>query len=136
MVSPRAYTNVEAPPGWPGSLPEFLVFNSLTTTFNLQQGVEFTYQSPLLGGRLEKGGVVLDFVFNEPPDLAINVQGEYYHYGMGSTISQNDVFIRAQMAGQGISLIFIDENDIYEDVDYYVRQALNYRDHSKLGGGR
>ena len=70
MVSPRAYTNVEAPPGWPGSLPEFLVFNSLTTTFNLQQGVEFTYQSPLLGGRIEKGGVVLDFVFNEPPDLA------------------------------------------------------------------
>ena len=136
MVSPRAYTNVEAPPGWPGSLPEFLVFNSLTTTFNLQQGVEFTYQSPLLGGRLEKGGVVLDFVFNEPPDLAINVQGEYYHYGMGSTISQNDVFIRAQMAGQGISLIFIDENDIYRDVDYYVRQALNYKDHSKLGGGR
>ena len=136
MVSPRAYTNVEAPEGWLGSLPEFLVFNSLTTTFNLQQGVEFTYQSPLLGGRLEKGGVVLDFVFNEPPDLAINVQGEYYHYGMGSTISQNDVFIRAQMAGQGIQLIFIDENDIYRDVDYYVRQALNYKDHSKLGGGR
>ena len=136
MVSPRAYTNVEAPPGWPGSLPEFLVFNSLTTTFNLQQGVEFTYQSPLLGGRLEKGGVVLDFVFNEPPDLAINVQGEYYHYGKGSTVSQNDVMVRQQMAGQGIFLIFIDENDIYEDVDYYVRQALNYKDHSKLGGGR
>ena len=55
---------------------------------------------------------------------------------MGSTISQNDVFIRAQMAGQGIQLIFIDENDIYRDVDYYVRQALNYKDHSKLGGGR
>ena len=40
------------------------------------------------------------------------------------------------MAGQGINLIFIDENDVLEDVDYYVREALNYKDHSKLGGGR
>ena len=136
MTTARAYTNIEAPPEWPGSLPEFLVFNSLTTTFRLKHGVEFTYQSALMGGRTEKGGAVLDFVFTDPPDLAINVQGEYYHYGKGATVSQNDVIARAQTAGQGIRLIFIDENDIYIDVDYYVREALNYKDHSKLGGGR
>ena len=89
-----------------------------------------------MGGRLDKGGVVIDFLFTDPPDLAINVQGEYYHYGLGATFMQNDIIIRAQMASEGITLIFIDESDILEDVDYYVRQALNYRDHSQLAGGR
>ena len=124
------------PASWPGSVPEFLVYASLITKQGKREGIDFSYQSPLMGGRIDKGGVVIDFLFLDPPDLAINVQGEYYHYGLGSTFMQNDIIIRAQMAGQGINLIFIDESDILEDVDYYVRQALNYRDHSQLGGGR
>jgi hypothetical protein len=124
------------PSDWTGSVPEYLVYVSLTTKQNKQEGIDFTYQSPLMGGRLNKGGVVIDFLFTDPPDLAINVQGEYYHYGLGATFMQNDIIIRAQMASEGITLIFIDESDILEDVDYYVRQALNYRDHSQLAGGR
>ena len=124
------------PSEWSGSAPEYLVYNSLVNTFKKREGIDFTYQSAFMGGRLDKGGVVLDFVFADPPDLAINVQGEYYHYGMGVTFIQNDIIVRQQMAGQGINLIFIDESDVLEDVDYYVRQALNYRDHSQLGGGR
>ena len=88
-----------------------------------------------MGGRLDKGGLIIDFIFNDPPDLAINVQGEYYHYGKGKFVMQNDIMIRQILAGQGIDLIFIDENDILKDVDYYVREALNKKDHSKLGGG-
>jgi len=126
---------LSAPPGWEGSLPEYLVYRSLTESFGKIEGVDFTYQSSLLGGRLFKGGVVLDFLFTDPPDLAINVQGEYYHYGMGVTFLQNDILVRQQMAGDGINLIFIDENDILNDVDYYVREALNYKDHSRLGAG-
>ena len=123
------------PSDWPGSVPEFLVYASLIKQGKVE-GVDFNYQSALMGGRLDKGGVVLDFIFSDPPDLAINVQGEYYHYGLGATFMQNDIIIRAQMASEGITLIFIDESDILEDVDYYVRQALNYRDHSQLAGGR
>ena len=41
---------------------------------------------------------------------------------------------RAQMAGQGISLIFIDDDDLLNDPEYYCREALNYKDHSQLGG--
>ena len=127
---------LQAPLNWQGSLPEYLVYESLTESFGKLAGVDFTYQSSLLGGRLFKGGVVLDFLFNNPPDLAINVQGEYYHYGMGVTVMQNEIIVRQQMAAEGINLIFIDENDILNDVDYFVREALNYKDHSKLGGGR
>tara|TARA_R110000823_G_scaffold174593_2_gene307253 strand:+ start:338 stop:742 length:405 start_codon:yes stop_codon:yes gene_type:complete len=126
----------QVPQGWPGSLPEYLVYESLTEKFGKKDGLDFSYQSSLLGGRLNKGGVVLDFSFFNPPDLAINVQGEYYHYGMGLIPMQNDQFVRVQMAGEGITLIFIDENDILNDVDYFVREALSYKDHSKLGGGR
>ena len=133
MTTPAEKLGV--PSDWPGSVPEFLVYASLIKQGKVE-GVDFNYQSALMGGRLDKGGVVLDFIFSDPPDLAINVQGEYYHYGLGATFIQNDLIVRQQMAGQGINLIFIDESDILEDVDYYVRQALNYRDHSQLGGGR
>ncbi len=133
MTTPAEKLGV--PSDWPGSVPEFLVYASLIKQGKVE-GVDFNYQSALMGGRLDKGGVVLDFIFSDPPDLAINVQGEYYHYGLGATYIQNDLIVRQQMAGQGINLIFIDESDVLEDVDYYVRQALNYRDHSQLGGGR
>jgi hypothetical protein len=133
MVTQKNKLNI--PSSWPGSVPEFLVYNSLTTTFGMTDGIEFTYQSAFMGGRLDKGGVILDFLFYNPPDLAINVQGEYYHYGMGITFIQNDIIVRQQMAGEGINLIFIDENDILNNVDYYVREALNYKDHSRLGSG-
>ena len=126
---------MSVPPDWNGSIPEYLVYQSLIEKQGKQPGIDFTYQSALMGGRLDKGGVVLDFVFIDPPDLAINVQGEYYHYGKGSTVLQNDVIVRQQMAGDGINLIFIDEDDILNNVDYFVREALNYKDHSKLGGG-
>ena len=83
---------------------------------------------------MEKGGSIVDFLFNDPPDLGINVQGEYWHYAQGVTKTMSDDMARATLAGQGITLIMIDENDIYKDVDFYVREALRYRDHSKQVG--
>ena len=41
---------------------------------------------------------------------------------------------RAALAGQGITLIFIDADDANEDADSYVQDALRYRDNSYLGG--
>ena len=75
----------------------------------------FYYQSPLMGGRLDKGGVILDFLFTNPPDLAVNVQGVYYHYEFGVEVRGRDLMARAQLAGQGINLIFIDDDDLMKD---------------------
>jgi hypothetical protein len=36
--------------------------------------------------------------------------------------------------GQGITLIFIEDDDIERDAAFYVKEALAYRDHSRLGG--
>ena len=126
--------NVQVPQGWTGSVPEWLTYESLQKAGKVP-GQDFTYQSPLLGGRIQKGGVVIDFDFSNPPDLAINVQGVYFHYQFGVETSARDKMARAQLAGEGKQLIFIDEDDLYNDTDYYVLEALRYRDHSRLGGG-
>ena len=126
--------NVQVPQGWTGSVPEWLTYESLQKAGKIP-GQDFTYQSPLLGGRISKGGVVIDFDFSNPPDLAINVQGVYFHYQFGVETSARDRMARAQLAGEGKQLIFIDEDDLYNDTDYYVLEALRYRDHSRLGGG-
>ncbi len=126
--------NVQVPQGWTGSVPEWLTYESLQKAGKIP-GQDFTYQSPLLGGRIQKGGVVIDFDFSNPPDLAINVQGVYFHYQFGVETSARDRMARAQLAGEGKQLIFIDEDDLYNDTDYYVLEALRYRDHSRLGGG-
>ena len=118
------------PADFPGSLPEFLVFQELLR-LGKREGVDFTFQVAFQGGRLQKGGMVLDFLFSNPPDLAINVQGTFFH---GTAEQQSlDRIVRAQMAGQGVTLIFIDEADILDDVRRVVGAALRFQDVSRLG---
>jgi len=124
----------QVPANWQGSLPEYLAYRGFEKAGKIP-GVDFTYQSPLQGGRMDKGGQVLDFLFSDPPDLAVNVQGVYYHYEFGVETLARDKIGREQMLQSGIHVIFIDEDDIIADTDYYVREALNYRDHSRLGPG-
>jgi len=125
---------VQAPPNWPGSVPEYVAYQTFIE-LGLEPGEDFTYQSPLMGGRMDKGGVVLDFLFTNPPDLAVNVQGVYYHYEFGVEAKARDVMARASLAGQNLTLVFIDDDDLMADPTYYCREALAYRDHSRLGGG-
>ena len=125
---------IEAPPSWPGSLPEYIAYITFEQLGKIP-GEDFSYQSSRMGGRLDKGGVVLDFVFTNPPDLAVNVQGVYYHYETGVNTQARDMFARAQVEGAGVRLIFIDDDDLFRDPEYYCREALNYRDHSRMAGG-
>ena len=127
-------SQVVVPPNWEGSVPEYIA-NQTFIELGLKPGMDFAYQSPLLGGRMEKGGVVLDFLFNNPPDLAVNVQGVYYHYEFGVEAKARDMMARASLAGQNVTLIFIDDDDLMRDPRFYCREALNYKDHSRLGGG-
>ena len=124
----------QPPPDWPGSLPEYLV-NEALIRLGKEPDLDFFYQSPFAGGRMQRGGLVIDFIFVNPPDLAINVQGEYYHYEMGADIKARDLLARAMLAGDGITLIFLDESDVHKDAVGFTRDALRYRDRSRLGGG-
>jgi len=126
---------IQVPQSWEGSIPEYVAYQTFVS-LGLEPGQDFTYQSPLMGGRLDKGGAVLDFLFLDPPDLSVNIQGVYYHYEFGLEVQGRDKMARAQLAGQGITLIFIDDDDLMRDPEYYCREALQYRDHSRMGGRR
>lgn len=123
----------QVPDDWPGSLPEYIAYQTFVE-LGLEPGHDFTYQSPLMGGRMDKGGLVLDFLFPDR-NLAVNVQGVYYHYEFGVESKARDTMARAGLAADDITLIFIDDDDLLQDPKYYCREALNYRDHSRLGGG-
>jgi len=109
------------------------VFNALLQ-LGKRPGVDFSFQSKQFGGRIDKGGRVLDFEIYEPR-MGINVQGVYFHYEKGSAIIQSDIQTRAFLAAMGITLIFIDEDDALKDAKFYVREALQGKDHSRLGAG-
>jgi len=127
-------SQVQIPENWPGSGPEYIAYQTFIQLGKDPQE-DFTYQSPRMGGRMEKGGLILDFLFRNPPDLAVNVQGSYYHYEFGVEVRARDMMARASLAGDGITLVFIDDDDLMRDPAYYCREALNYQDHSQLGGG-
>ena len=126
-------TPKQAPSNWEGSLPEYIAYQTLVA-LGKEPGMDFTYQSPLMGGRMDKGGFVIDFMFTNPPDLALNVQGVYYHYEFGVEVKARDIMARISLASQNISLIFIDDDDLTKDPRFYIREALRYKDHSRLGG--
>lgn len=60
-----------------GTLPERIFFKQMKDR-RLVNGVDFTFQSSQVGGRLHLGGMVVDFLF-ERPKLAVRIQGEHWH---------------------------------------------------------
>ena len=118
-----------------GTAPELVVFNVLVR-LGLKPNVDFVLQSTQFGGRLDRGGQVVDFFFSNPPDLAISVLGEYFHYTLRGGSRAHDLAARAQLAGEGVTLIFIDEGDLMgPQAEWFVREALRFRDHSRLARG-
>ncbi len=114
-----------------GSKPEHILYDTLAM-LGKQDGRDFTHRSPLLGGRHEYGGARLDFVFTNPPNLAICVNAAHPTYDVASAATGRDVIARQQMAGRGLKLIFVDEEDLLRDPEHCVREALAYRDVSRM----
>lgn len=118
----------ETPEWWPGSKPEYLVYWAL---LRLGMKDRFTYQSPALGGRMTKGGAIIDFLIDDL-NLAINVTSRYWHY-QTTPKRMSDELQRAALEGRGITVIYIDEADALRNPVYYVREALAGKDHSIFG---
>lgn len=114
---------------------ESIAFNELIA-IGLVEGIDFTFQTSLRGGRVEKGGLVIDFLFTNPPFLAINVNGIYFHYSnqFVQEASARDIIAREVLASEGIKLIFIDGDNLKDNPRFYVEQALQGIDHSRLAG--
>lgn len=131
VFSPEERTAV-APPGFLGTYPEYVAHQELVRQGYLP-GIDFSFQSKLLGGRSEIGGLVADFLFDNPPGLAININGVYEHYERNDgERGALDEVQRGQLASLSITLIFIDDTALLSNPGWYISQALSFIDHSEL----
>ena len=127
----EAIEAIPTPEWWAGSGPEYLCWQALLK-LGLKPDIDFRYQSQLTGGRQDKGGRVIDFEIYNPPDIAINVQGVFYHYEKGAAVRQSDILTREYLATLGIRLIFVDEDDLIDDARTIVADALAGVDRSRF----
>lgn len=123
----------DPPDDWTGTRPEWAIQWGLMKN-GLTDGLDFTYLARLPGVGSSYYSTV-DFLV-ESYNIAIEVQGKYWHYGQGSDKIMKDLFRVAAYQGQGIKVIFIDEPDALSDPVYFVREALEGNDHSHVVTGR
>jgi hypothetical protein len=124
----------DPPPWWlarypGGTKPEWAVWWALVQ-LGYQPEVDFFVHAVLPGvGRGFHSQI--DFLL---PDLhlGIEVSGLYWHYTLGTERQERDLFRLLYFAERGIRIVFIDEDDAIRDPIYYVREALQGNDHSKL----
>ena len=119
---------VAVPDSWRGSTAAYLVFEALVRA-GKQPDKDFSYQPRTQGGRMENS-VEIDFMFNNPPDLAMQVQESFYDHHSGIETRGTEVFAKAQLAGHGITLILLEHDKLVQDADWLIEEALQYRDHS------
>ena len=96
------------------SYPELVTFDWLDS-----QGVKFTFQAHLFGGRSTKGGLVPDFVVQHGGFAHVwQVQGVYWHSQLGNRTKDEISSIRyigQEFGGNRISkVINLWEDDIYQ----------------------
>ena len=113
------------PRAWRGTHAEWVVFSTLERLGKVS-GRDFAFEAN------SEGGVA--FRFMDPPDLGINVVGLMQNYAMGQDGSIRSLMAKQQLLGLGVYLVFIEDIDLAQDADYYVEEALRYRDHSHMGG--
>jgi hypothetical protein len=100
---------------WQGGEGAYITFGALVRA-GKEPGLDFDYHP-----RGQGPGV--DFVFNDPPGLALQVEEQ------GSQIP--GVLLKAQLAGVGRILVVLPYNLLTQDPDWLIEEALQYRDHSR-----
>jgi len=109
-----------------GSVPEFICYEFLTYVKKQEEGVDFVFQHPLLGGRTEFGGFVLDFFF-PMQGMGWRVQGERYHL-FEAPDRARDLVARTLLESRGIQVIDLFEDDLLTRSDYVLNLAWEGRE--------
>ena len=117
-------TTLDVPGWWQGTYPEWTVF-SILESMGRRHNQDFVYYPEPEDG--------IAFRFINPRDLAINVTGLMHAYESGKDDASRGIMNKQQMIGIGVHLIFIEDVDLQQDPNYYISEALAYRDHSHMG---
>ena len=114
-----------------GTLPERIVYRLLCEAHFIPD-VDFDFQSSLLGGRLELGGIVADFLMPKE-QMVIQVQGPTHEAHLRHAKDEEQTSILASM---GYSVHNIDDDIILDPVrfDYVMRMLFNMRGHGGRSG--
>ena len=117
---------VEEVPEWwlarGGSRPEYWIYRAIVRTGRLEEAGDFTYQAKKFGGRMQRGGAVVDF-FIKRPRVGFNVQSLYFH-NRTSGQRAHDAIQRAALEADGLRLEFISEEEAINRPDAAVRESL------------
>lgn len=111
------------PPDITATLPEWRVYWWLS-----KEKIQFDFQSSLMGGRLDKGGLVIDFLLPDrfPPGLVLNVQGFFWHrYTTNDRMA--DILTKVRLQEQGYTVVYMAEEDILDRLDTVMKAALTGR---------
>lgn len=109
-----------------GSLPEYIVYEFLVFKKKLIEGIDFHFQHPLLGGRTEFGGFVLDFFF-PLRSAGWRVMGERYHL-LQAEDRARDLIAKGILEGRGIQVIDLFETDLLTRPEFVLRLAWEGRE--------
>jgi very-short-patch-repair endonuclease len=118
----------KVPPGFMGTLPEWYVHWWSVHRRHLIPDLDFEFQSSLFGGRLDLGGLVIDFLYPHlfPPGLVVNVQGFTWHY-YTTEQRQADVMTKERLIARGYTVVFAREEDLLKQLDRTMSEALTGR---------
>lgn len=113
-----------------GSLPERILYLYLVKNMHMKSGVDFDFQSSQEGGRMELGGIVCDFLF-ENMKMVINVQGPTHNAFLRG---RKDEEQRGILQSMGYTVYDITDEEIYNEAIFSdkIRRLFNM---SGSGGG-
>lgn len=97
-----------------GSLPERIVYKWLVSTLRMVPDVDFDFHSSMEGGRIELGGIDVDFIFPFMK-MSLEVQGPTH---VGYLRQRKDDEKRLILADYGYTAYEIDEDEVY-DIDRF-----------------
>lgn len=113
------------------SYPEFICFEWLEQVKNLEEGIDFVFQYPVLGGKTRFGGFVLDFFF-PGRQLSWFVQGLEFHY-VDSEDRARDRLAKALVSSRGVVAVEVFEDDIIQRTKLTLEKAWNGEQLSRTG---
>lgn len=119
--------------GGVGTRPEFMCYEALermgmrAPQSTPYPGMDFEFQVPVLGGRGQKGGAVIDLMVHVvSPRVAIRVQGEFWHY-VDAPTREADIIERIAIQNLGYKVVDILSQDTIDEqrTAFVVGLALN-----------
>ncbi len=113
-----------------GTLPERIFYKSLVDR-GMREGVDFSFQSSLQGGRLFLGGMVADFIL-QTRALVVRIQGRKWHTGFAP--ERRDDFQRDVLENMGYHVLDVFDDTIYDQwlFDEWLRRHIDV--HPSTGG--